>query len=380
MINTERLTETFTSLVRIDSPSREEQEVASVLKDRLTALGASVRFDNAGEAVEGTVGNLIATFPGNCAVPSMLLSSHMDTVEPGRGIVPVLEDGVFRSQGDTILGGDDKSGIAAILEVLTLLTENNLPHGPIEVVFTICEEVGLLGAKHLDVSALSSRFGYVLDSGDVNGIVTRAPSANHFKFEVYGKEAHAGSEPERGINAIKIAGTAIANAPTGRMDAETTCNFGKMEGGTATNIVPGKVTVLAEARSHNPETLAVLTKEMVEAFEKAVADAKETPDAALPGLHVEVEQDFPHTRIPEDAPVICLAKAAGKTLGREIVSKTIGGGADANVLFAKGIQAGVIGTGMTDVHTVEESLKLSDMAACAELLLAIIDLHAAGNH
>lgn len=375
MVQPQRLSDTFLQLVRIDSPSREEQEIADFLKNQLLDLGAEVAFDKADESVGGTVGNLIAWFPGKVDVAPLLLSAHMDTVEPGRGIRPVFEDGIFRSSGDTILGSDDKSGIAIILEVLRTLKETDIAHGPVEVVFSVCEEIGLLGAKHLDKNRLKSRFGYVLDAWDVHAVVTRAPAANRFTFVVHGKESHAGAEPEKGINAIVLAAKAMARCPDGRIDSETTCNIGRIEGGVATNIVPGSVTVLAEARSHNPEKLKKLTGEMVAAFENAVAEAGGGEGIAFPRLEVHVEEDFPHTCIPEDAPVVSLAKKAGEALGRVITTRSVGGGSDANIFFNHGIDACAIGTGMREVHTVREHVALADMVDCATLFVEIIREH-----
>ncbi|MCW7755257.1 M20/M25/M40 family metallo-hydrolase [Desulfobotulus sp. H1] len=375
MVQAQRVADCFLQLVRIDSPAREEQEIASFLKDRLEALGAEVFFDDADEATGGSVGNLIARFPGSVDVEPMLLSAHMDTVEPGRGVKPLFENGFFRSSGDTILGSDDKSGIAIILEVLQSLKDPSLPHGPIEVVFSVCEEIGLMGAKHLDKSCLQSRFGYVLDAWDIGKIVTRAPAANRFTFIIRGKESHAGAEPENGINAVVLAAKGIAACPDGRIDHETTCNIGRIEGGTATNIVPASAVVHAEARSHDPEKLKNLTRQMVDAFRQAVEMAV-SGSAGLPSLEVSVEEDFPHTCIPEDAPVVLLAKRAAENLGRTMKTGSVGGGSDANIFFSHGIEACVIGTGMRDVHTVRENVALADMVACAELLVEMARVHA----
>ncbi|TWI67237.1 tripeptide aminopeptidase [Desulfobotulus alkaliphilus] len=378
MIQPQRLSDMFLQLVRIDSPSREEQEIAAFLKTTLEDLGAEVSFDNAGEAAGGTVGNLIAWFPGTLDLEPVLLSAHMDTVEPGRGVKPVFENGVFRSSGDTILGSDDKSGIAIILEVLHSLKERMIPHGPIEVVFSICEEIGLTGAKLMDKSRLKSRFGYVLDAWDINKIVLRAPAANRFRFVVHGKEAHAGAEPENGINAIVLAAKALAACPDGRIDHETTCNIGKIEGGTATNIVPSSVVVLGEARSHDPAKLEKLTRQITGAFQNAVAEAGGGEAPLLPRVEVHVEEDFPHTCIPEDAPVVLLAKQAAENLGRTMKTGSVGGGSDANIFFRHGIDACVIGTGMREVHTLREHVFLSDMVDCASLLEEVVRIHSLG--
>jgi tripeptide aminopeptidase len=376
MINTERLADTFSSLVRIDSISREEKEVSIVLQKILKDLGGEIFIDNAGEKLGGNTGNLVAKFKGTVAVPPLMLCGHMDTVEPGKGIEPVLDNGIFRSVGDTILGSDDKSALAIIIEVMRVLKENKLPHGPIEVVFTICEEAGLLGAKHFDVSLIDSKMGYILDATDKEGIFTRAPFASRFKITFNGKAAHSGASPEKGVSAVVLASRMISALTWGRIDHETTCNVGKITGGVATNIIPEQAVLLGEVRSHSKEKLDDVIRDITVTSERVVAEARVTsPDSKLPTVDIQFEEDFPGTNIPEDHPVVVLAKQAAARIGMGMESKTTGGGADANIFFGKGIVCGVLGTGMTDVHTLHENIALSDMVSSAELLLAIIELH-----
>lgn len=376
MINPERLAETFIRLVQIDSVSKQEADICRELRNILDAMGAETFVDDAGKAVGSNTGNLIARFRGNVDVPTLMLNAHMDTVEPGKGVKPVYQDGVFTSDGTTILGADDKSAIAILLEVLTVLQEDRMPHGPLEVVLTISEEIGLQGAKHLDLSRLTATFGYALDATDTAGIITRAPGANHLKFVVHGKDAHAGAAPEKGINAIGIAAKAIAGLTLGRIDHETTCNIGVIQGGVATNIIPSLVTVSGEVRSHDPQKLAELTQTIVSAFEAAVQGyVPQSDDAGSPRLEVEIIPDFTRTHIPEDHPVVTLAMKAAQNLGRTLAPKVTGGGADANVFFSKGIMTGVLGTGMRDMHTVREWVRLSDMVQTTELVLEIIRVH-----
>jgi len=377
MINKERLAETFMALVTIDSVSREEGAMAAEMVKRLQTMGAETVFDQADKKIGSQTGNLVAKFKGSVDVPALLLSAHMDTVEPGRGIKPELKEGVFTSDGTTILGADDKSAIAILLEVIQTLDENNLPHAPLEMVLSVCEEIGLVGAKHMDFSLISAPYGYVLDSNDTQGIVTQAPSANHLGFEIHGKDAHAGATPENGINAILLASRAIAGLHLGRIDSETTANIGIIQGGLATNIVPKQVTVKGEVRSHDENKLQTITDEIVAAFQKAI-DTYEDPatEEGLPRLEVKVESDFTRTFIPEDHPVVRLAFQAAENLGQPMRTKTTGGGADANIFFKNGIITGVLGTGMRDMHSVQESIRLDDMITTAELLLEIVQLHA----
>ena len=378
MIDNERLGQRFEALVRIDSESGSEALIAKVLEKELADLGATVAFDNAGAKVNGNCGNLVATFKGNTDVDPVMLSGHMDTVVPGKGVQVIFEDGVFRSDGTTILGSDDKSALAIILEVMQVIKDNNLPCPPVEVVMTVCEEQGLLGAKNLDCDLLKSEFGYILDAVDTQGIVTRAPAANKISAKIYGRAAHAGGSPENGVSAIYAAACAIAKLELGRSDEETTCNLGVISGGAATNIVPEYVEIHGETRAHDPAKLDKVTHTIVSTFEKTMAELQANGDA-LPRVEMIVENDFPHTNIPEDHVVIKLAQKAAANLGRDLICKTSGGAADANVFFGKGIAAGVIGTGMTDVHTLKESIALKDMVSCAELVLEILQIQATGE-
>ncbi len=377
MINEGRLRDLFAHLVQIDSVSRQEGAISREIRKILEAMGADIFIDDSGRHTGSETGNLIAKFKGNRASPPLFLNAHMDTVEPGKGIRPEFRDGVFVSDGTTILGADDKSAIAIIIEAMRVLQENNLPHGPIEVVLTTCEEIGLLGASHLDYSLLNAGYGYALDTFDTESIITRAPAANHFEFTVHGKSAHAGAEPEKGINAIVLAARAIAGLRLGRIDSETTCNIGFIECAGATNIVPETVHVKGEARSHDAATLEQVTREIASVFEETIQNApeKET-DGDLPRLTTAIQNQFPHTFIPEDHPVVTIARKAAENLGRELVSKKTGGGSDANIFFSKNILTGVIGTGMRDAHTVRENIRLADMVKTVALIVEIMGVHA----
>jgi tripeptide aminopeptidase len=377
MINKERLAGAFRMLAEIDSVSKEEADISEKLQEILISLGAETLTDDAHRTIGGNAGNLIARFKGTKAVEPILLNAHMDTVEPGRGVRVVFENGVFKSAGDTILGADDKSAIAILIELMHVIKENKLEHGPIEIVFTVCEEIGLEGAKNLDFNLINAKFGYALDTTDTEGIVTRAPAANRLTFKVHGKDAHAGAAPEKGINAISLAAKAIAGLEIGRIDEETTCNIGVIQGGSATNIVPSLVTVEGEIRSHSNEKLTKATKVVETAFRNAIDFyRKHHFDKDFPFLDVNIEPEFPRTRIPENHKVVELVKRAAGRVGRSIQTKTTGGGADANIFFNRGIVVGVMGTGMRDMHTVRESILLDDMVKSTELLIEIIKMHA----
>ncbi|MDT8316623.1 MAG: M20/M25/M40 family metallo-hydrolase [bacterium] len=371
MINQKRLVEEFLTMVSVDSPSRDEADFAAYLSRLLRGLGAETVYDSAENKTKGNCSNLIAKIRGNKPdAPVILLNAHMDTVSPGRGIKPVIKDGVIHSDGDTILGSDDKSGIAIIIEVIRSLRDNSLPHGDIEILFTVCEEVGLLGAKHFDPSSINAAFGYSLDSSDSCKIVYAAPASNHIKFTVHGVESHAGLAPEKGISAIKLAAQAIAGMPLGRIDDETTANIGTIQGGTATNIVAGTVIMEGEARSHNIEKLTNQTKAMVDSVKKVVHENKLDGNEAT--LDLEISMDYPLMLLNEDCPSISLARKAAINTNKKLELRIGGGGSDANILNDKGVEMAIIGTGMKNVHTTDEQIKIDDMEKTADFLLEII--------
>src|SRR6266446_394649 len=223
MINQERLKNLLLELVQIDSHSRKEREIAERIKKYCEEMGAQVEIDDAGEKVGGNTGNVIARFTGTIEdAEPIMMSAHMDTVVPGEGVKPIIEGDIIRTDETTVLGGDDKSGCAVIIEVIRCLQEQNIPHTPIEAIFSICEEVGLLGAKNVDVSKIKAKYGIVFDSDDPGFLFTKGPSSNHMEFKVHGLESHAGVAPEEGISAIKIAAEFHHGEAFGRIDSETT--------------------------------------------------------------------------------------------------------------------------------------------------------------
>lgn len=377
MINHERLTAEFLRQAAIASPSFREGEISRYLAERFRRLGAEVVFDDAGEKIGGESGNLIATFPaaGKEAEP-LMLSVHMDTVGPTEGVRPVLRDGVFTSAGETVLGADDKAGIAEIIEALEVVRERGIPHGPIEVVVTVCEEVGLLGAKHLDYGLLKARRGLALDTAGVDRLIHKAPCADKLRFEIVGRESHAGIAPEKGVSAIEVASRAIAAMRLGRIDDESTANIGLIAGGQATNIVPQRVVVEGEARSHDPEKLARQTRHMAECFEEACRLMTREIDgrAVRPEVGVEVMADYPRLDVPVDGDIVTLVQLASANLRRPLDIGAAGGGSDANVFSSNGVETVILGCGMQNVHSIEESVSLVDMVQVTELLVELIRL------
>jgi tripeptide aminopeptidase len=375
MIQRERMVESLLDLVKIDSHSKEEWPVAQRLMSDLNALGADVRMDDAGSRVGGNSGNVIAKIAG--AAPNaapLLLSAHMDTVPPGKGVKPARMADRITSDGTTILGGDDKSGLAVILEVLRVLKENAVPHGDLEVAFSICEEIGLLGAKNLDVSALRAREAIVLDSTHASLCFTQAPSADHFEFTVHGLEAHAGLAPETGISAVRVAAEAIAAMPLGRIDPRTTSNVVIVSGGAATNVVPNLCIVRGEARSLDDATLDKTTAAIRRCFQEAAASATSTVDGKLHRAWIEEQsgREYESMHVPDSDPLVQTLLAAAVAAGTSVTTASIGGGCDANVFNRRGIRAVNFGTGMREIHTVNEWLDLADFYACADVVLEFV--------
>lgn len=375
-VNRERLGTTFTELCEIDSPSRREGQIAAHLKERFVALGADFIYeDSSAEKTGSEVGNLIIRFDGNLPnQEGIYFSCHMDTVEPADGVEVARNGDVFTSKGDTILGGDDKTGIAAVLELLTMLKENNTPHPMIEIVITTCEEIGLRGAKHLEYDKINATYGYALDSTGIDHVVIGAPAANKLKVEIRGLAAHAGLCPEAGINALALAAKAISQIKMGRLDDQSTCNFGLIQGGTAANIIPDLVTLRGEVRSHSEKKLKEYTREIYDTFERTISDWQGSPliNGEKPSVAIDIVADYPVLSVDEDSPVVQRIKRGAELAGKQLHYVVAGGGSDANILNSHGLPTVIIATGMDKVHTVDEQLDLNDLVSLTELLHGLI--------
>lgn len=366
MVNRERMVAEFLELVRIDSLTFKEREMAQCLKEKLNNMGLIVEEDDAGVKIGGNSGNLICKIEGDKNVPAVLLMAHMDTVTPGIGKKPVVDGNYIRTDGTTILGGDDAAGIECILEAIRVLKEDSLPHGDIYVVFTVAEEGGLWGAKNLDVSKINAKYAFVMDDGGKIGhVAVNAPAQNKINIIVTGKAAHAGMEPEKGISAIQIASAAISNMRLGRIDEETTANIGIISGGQATNIICDRVEIKAEARSRDMNKLQRQTEHMKECFIDA---------AQKFGGKVEYKSEllYPSFSINEQDDIIEILRTASKKAGVELILEATGGGSDTNIINSKGIKAVDISVGMDKVHSVEEQICIDDMVKAAEFLVSII--------
>ncbi len=333
--------------------------MAQRLLTELAALGVEAALDANGNVVGRRAG--ASTLAG---APPILFSAHMDTVQPGRGVEPVVEDGVVRSSGTTILGADDKAGLAAILEALRVTRGTDCR--PVEIAFTVQEETGLTGAKGLDLTRFAARQAVVLDSNEVVGsIVNQAPAADKLHVVVHGKAAHAGVSPELGVSAIQAAARALAEMRLGRIDDETTANIGVINGGTADNIIPDRVELTGGARSRNEAKLAAQIEHMRSHFER---------EATAMGARAEVTVTHSYGRIdvPPDAPLIRALEAAIRRVGLEPRLLPTGGGSDANILNDKGIAAVNLGVGYRDMHSTGENIAVADLARVADITIQVL--------
>lgn len=366
MVNRKRLVSAFTELVQTSSPTFNEKTLVERLSVRLRQLSCVVTIDKAGQVFGGNSGNLIARLLGDSRKQAVMFAAHLDTVEPGTGIKPQIRDGIIYSDGTTVLGADDKAGVAAIVEMLKVIDEDKIPHGDIEVVLTVAEEKGLLGAKNLDLSSLRTRTGYVLDSnGTVGKIVVKAPSQNTIRAAFKGRSAHAGACPEQGINAIQAASIAIAGMKLGRLDGETTANIGVIKGGRAGNIVPEETMVTGEARSRDKEKLQKVTDEMIGCFK---AGAEEAGAEVV----VEVIREYDSFVLTENDEVVETVIAAMRRSGLEPELVSSGGGSDTNVFNQKGIRSVNLSIGAEDVHTTREHIAIDELEKLAKLLVEIV--------
>ena len=366
MVKEQRIVDEFLELVKVDSETKYEREIADVLKEKFEALGLKVKEDDTTGVTGHGAGNLICTLEGTANADPIYFTSHMDTVIPGNGVNPLIEDGYIKTDGTTILGADDKAGLAAMLEAVRVLKESNLDHGTVEFIITVGEESGLIGAKALNREDITAKYGFALDSdGKVGTVIVAAPTQSKIAATVHGKTAHAGVAPEKGVSAITIASKAIANMPLGRIDEETTANIGRIEGGSQTNIVCDRVDVLAEARSLAPEKMEHQSAAMKIAFEDA---------ANLMGGSVDISIDiiYPGFKHKDGDPVVEVAKKAIAAIGRTAELKTSGGGSDANVIAGHGIPTINLGIGYEEIHTTNERIPVDELVKAAELVVEII--------
>ncbi|MCA1025569.1 MULTISPECIES: M20/M25/M40 family metallo-hydrolase [Cytobacillus] len=368
MINEERLLNEFLELVQIDSETKDEAQIAKVLKKKFRDIGVEVFEDDTTAVTGHGAGNLICTLQGNKeGVDPIYFTSHMDTVVPGIGVKPSIQDGYVVTDGTTILGADDKTGLAVMLEIVKVLKEQNIVHGTIQFIITVGEESGLVGAKALDSSLIQAKFGYALDSdGKVGNIIVAAPTQAKVRATMIGKTAHAGVAPEKGISAITMASKAISRMPLGRIDEETTANIGRFEGGKQTNIVCDHVDVLAEARSLIAEKMEAQVEKMKAAFESA---AEEMGGRA----EVNIEVMYPGFKFADGDHVVEVAKKAAEKVGRKPELLHSGGGSDANIIAGFDIPTVNLAVGYEEIHTTNERMSIEELNKLAEMVIAIIE-------
>lgn len=360
-INQSRLVESFLTLGKIDGVAGKERDVAQYLLGQLARFGGTASMDNAGETFGGNSGNLICRFPGKADTPSIFLCAHMDTVQPTKDIVHVLNNGTIATDGTTILGGDDRAGIAIILEILEVLHEKDIQHGPLEIVFCVCEEAGMYGAKNIQRKDLISEYGFVFDCQASPGkYIIEAPGAISFKIDVFGLPAHAAVSPEKGIHAIQIASAAIAKLKLGRWDQTGMMNIGTIHGGTSINVVPDHVEVTGETRNADN---AKLQKQI-----EYVRAAFETTAEEMGGrVEIRLKEKYGGYQFTGDEAAIQAARQGILAAGLEPEAIRYPGGSDANVFNNNGIQAVNFGVGFKNAHSYQEYIAISDLTTAAQI-------------
>ncbi len=360
MINEKRVLDLFLEMVQINSETKNELAMQKYLISYLEKLGFEIYTDTAGEAFGSNANNVIAKKAG--IGEPLILSAHMDTVTPGNDIEPVIVDEVIYSKRQTILGADDKAGIATILEAVTTLVENNHLHRPLEIVFFVGEEGGLHGSRNLDYSLISAKQALIFDSGgELGTIIKSAPGQDVIKAKIIGKPAHAGVEPENGISAIYVASQAIAKMNLFRIDEETTANIGIINGGVATNIIAPEVVIEAEARSLNEDKLAKQTKHMTDTLKQVANQYGAT-------VEIDVFREYNGYVIDTNGQLLNSYISAIESNGYSPNIIGSGGGSDANNLNANNIETLNISVNMCNVHTTDEYIKIKDLVDSAKIL------------
>lgn len=362
----ERLVNEFKELVQIDSESFSEGPFQKELIQRFKSLGLIIWEDETMKQTGLGSNNFIARLEGDESIEPLFFSSHIDTVSPGQGILPLEQNGRIQSDKTTILGADDKAGIAIMLELIKRLNEQEIPHGPIEFILTPGEEVGLLGAKAVDMTQLRATYGYVLDNGGpVGGIITTSPTMYRLDISVMGRAAHAGLEPEKGISAIEVTARAIARMKLGRIDHETTANIGQIHGGTAMNIVMDRLELVAEVRSFDHQKCLSQVASMRQALDDEVKQYGAKLEFQATQLIIGYHFDETH-------PLLVHAQRCLEALNRPVRFERSGGGTDANVFNEKGKKVVNVSIGYENIHTVEEYIPINEFEHAVEFALQLV--------
>ena len=358
----------FLELAAIPSPPGDERAVADRVSEELRGLGLEVDEDGAGPEIGSTAGNLLARLAPTADGLPIFLCAHLDTVPPDGPIEPVVDDGIVRNAGGTILGADNKAAVAVMIEAARRMLSEGRSHAGLELLFTEKEEVGLRGAYAFDESQLAARVGFVYDQGaPIGEIVLGAPYAVALEITFRGQSAHAGMAPEEGRSAIAAAARAIADFRLGRIDEETSANVGTIQGGSARNIVPDRCSLQAEVRSHAERKVADLVREMQETVTFA---------ASLENCEAEVttERSYRGYRFRKDEPAVRLAANALEQVGLTPSFALTGGGADANVFNERGLPCVNLANGMAAIHSPHEHIAIGDLEAMVDVTLALVDV------
>lgn len=367
-MNQKRLVNSFMKMVQIDSLSLKEKKFAMFIAEKLKHLDFEVFFDGAGEKCGGEIGNLYAFKKGDSTKKSVCFCAHLDTVTPGEGIKPILRDDRITSDGTTILASDDKSGIAAILEAIYCIKENDIVHGDLEVLLTIGEERALDGSKNIDIEIIKSKMIYVLDSdGPVGGIINHGPVQTVLEFTVHGKAVHSGVEPEKGISAIQIAAEAISNMNLLRINPGLTANVGYLNAGGPNHIVCDKAFYTAEVRSLKQDDMDQQVAHMINCTEEAASKFGGTCD-------IKTRVNYPLFNVPESSEIVQLVKSAMDNLKIPMVIKGTGAGSDCNIFNGMGVDTIILATGITNPHALDEYILIEDLCNSALLVEEIVKM------
>lgn len=362
-MDTDRLLDRFYRYVRCDSESGYEAVFCEMIENELRSLGLDVTRDEVGERCGSDGYNIFARLKGDG--DALLLSAHLDTVCPGKGVEPIFDGEYIRSAGNTVLGADDKAGVAAIMEALTLALEEEAPRRTIEILFTVCEEPGLHGSKCADFSLVTAKKAVVLDSETLGEIVHRAPANMFARVQVRGKAAHAGMAPEQGIHALKAASRAVAEIPIGRVDEITVMNIANFSAPGKTNIIADYACFDMEFRSLREERLQEHIKNMEHTLTRVCKEFGAD-------FSVEYDRRSDVVFVPEDSPFMNELHRVYKAVGVDCKAEVSFGGSDATYIHAAGIEVLNLGIGMCAVHSCDEHIAVRDLITTAQIQYLLI--------
>lgn len=361
-MNTQRLINLFLEIAQINALSGSEKPVAEYIKSYLSKYNYTFFEDDSKEFTKSNTGNLICKVGGG---GDFIFTSHMDTARPTENVKPIISKDKITSSGDTVLGVDNRAGIAALLYTLERIAKEKIPVKDFTVAFTTCEETTLFGSKHLGING-SIKKGFVFDSGYRPGnFIYSACGAIGFKMKIIGKASHSGISPEKGINSLQVASKAISQLPLGRIDEETTINIGTIKSGSAVNVIPALTELEGEVRSFDLKKAENYFDLLVETFKK---------EAEIHKAKIEYDYywDFKPYTISESSSVYQSVVNAIKKVGLKPVSKISLGGSDANSLNARGIESINLGIGAQNPHSDEEFIFIEDLVKTADLALELV--------